>query len=400
MATQHVDAALTPTALQPLLATVLEAPHEDAPRLAYARALSEHAGGTRAERAARKTRAEFIRSQVGWARRGRGYEPGNGCRTGREFDLVDQYSDAWTGGPHAEGVELRYHRGFVGWVMTPPAGFADSFPRLVRAEPVRTVSLYAPDEDPGREPLPEGWLDPVVGVPELSRVWSIDLRNRNVTEHHVRQLLSCPRFAAERLTVSFTGFLTPRVFGVLADSPGATRLRLLDVSQLGCAAINDKSPAHFKDLWADAVAALAESPHLRGLSQLYLSGNALPPEAATVLAAADWRLEALDLDGSRFGSAGAVVLSTSDRFADLGVLGLARCKIGDDGAEALARSTHLPRLADLDLSGNRITDRGALLLAESPPLAGLRRLNLEGNHIGQRGVTALCTKFGDRVSVL
>lgn len=304
MVTQHVYAALTPADLQPLLAAVLESPHEDAPRLAYARALSEHAGGTRAERATRKARAEFIRSQIGWARRGRGYEPGNGCRTGCEFDLVDRYSDAWTGGPHAEGVDLRYHQGFVGWVMTPPIGFAESFPRLMRVEPVQSVSLYDPYDDPGSAPLPDSWLDPVVGVPELSRVWSIDLWNRNVTEHHVRQLLSCPHFAAERLLVSFTGFLTPRVFGVFADAPGAARLRLLDASQLGCAALNDKSPAHFKNLWTDAVAALAESPHLRALNQLYLGGNALPSEAATTLAAADWRLEAFDVSGSRFGSAG------------------------------------------------------------------------------------------------
>lgn len=106
--------------------------------------------------------------------------------------------------------------------------------------------------------------------------------------------------------------------------------------------------------------------------------NALSPEAAAVLAGADWgSLEELRLDGQPVGDEAVMALANNPTLRRLRKLSLARCRLGAPAVEALARSPLGAQLRELDLSGNEgaeqvITafgERAGLALRSAPPLA-------------------------------
>ena len=98
-----------------------------------------------------------------------------------------------------------------------------------------------------------------------------------------------------------------------------------------------------------------------------------------------------------FGSAGAEAIAASPHLTGLRDLFLVGCGIGDAGAAALADSPNAARLRTLNLGLNNLTDAAALALAKSPHLDGLRAgwLHLGGNRgITPAGVDALRDRFG------
>ena len=124
-------------------------------------------------------------------------------------------------------------------------------------------------------------------------------------------------------------------------------------------------------LRADGVRAIAESANFAGLTGLRLRGV--------------------------FGSAGAEAIAASPHLTGLRDLFLVGCGIGDAGAAALADSPNAARLRTLNLGLNNLTDAAALALAKSPHLDGLRAgwLHLGGNRgITPAGVDALRDRFG------
>jgi hypothetical protein len=139
----------------------------------------------------------------------------------------------------------------------------------------------------------------------------------------------------------------------------------------------------------EALAALATSPHARGLTSLSLRECFIGPEGARALAGGPGlsRLESLTLSNNRIYGVTpecdeAVLLSEG---------------IGDAGAEALARSTHLEQLQVLRLSGCGIGDAGAYALAGSNRLRRLSLLTLSHNPISEQARQALRDRFGERV---
>jgi uncharacterized protein (TIGR02996 family) len=107
---------------------------------------------------------------------------------------------------------------------------------------------------------------------------------------------------------------------------------LAGLTSLGLADVYSVAP-----LTAHDALLLARSPHLQGLTALYLRGNSL----------------------------------------------------GDEGVEALAGAPWLVSLVLLDLSDNGLSDRGAFALAQSPYLMQLNALFLQRNYFSRRGIAAL-----------
>jgi hypothetical protein len=153
---------------------------------------------------------------------------------------------------------------------------------------------------------------------------------------------------------------------------------------------NDVGPA--------GAAALAASPHIRGLIDLDLAGgsnstNRIGPEGARHLARSDnfGRLESLNLVFNFIGE-GLIALAESPRLPALRSLNLPGNGVTDEGLRVLARSPGLPALTWLNVCEGLpegITAAGIRELAGSPRMARLTGLKLAGNSIGDAGAAAL-----------
>ncbi len=132
----------------------------------------------------------------------------------------------------------------------------------------------------------------------------------------------------------------------------------------------------------DAWPRLIRSPVLRHVRQLDVDGDygraALGADAVAALAASPHleRLAGLHLDYHAAGDAGLAALAGAPGLGNLRVLALRGNGITDAGAQALAESPHLLRLAELYLHDNRFGDPAALALGAWPGLARLTHLDL------------------------
>jgi uncharacterized protein (TIGR02996 family) len=137
------------------------------------------------------------------------------------------------------------------------------------------------------------------------------------------------------------------------------------------------------------VAALARSPHLAGVAELYLHDLEGPAEVGELAAATHLkRLTDFEL-GNRIGDAGAVAFLRLPFLGRLTRLRLSCNDLGDAAGEALAAAPALARLESLDLSFNALGRRAAAALASSPHLAGLRRLDLAQNRLDAAAARSL-----------
>jgi uncharacterized protein (TIGR02996 family) len=227
-------------------------------------------------------------------------------------------------------------------------------------------------------------LDLAGGAEQLWRAAPVEA----VTIHHpgpesVRALMRVPQLSRLRaLTLDLSGEgVGDGAARALADAPHLGGLTSLAV--------------YADDLGDTGVAALAESPRLGGLAELTLDSYPFGDAALQALAASGHLagLTRLTLRAEGYGDAGARALAASPFLRRLRVLGLngryGGGPLGDAGVEALAASPNLDNVTDLALAEHGIGDRGASALAESSRLAGLRRLDLALNQIGDAGVAAL-----------
>lgn len=188
--------------------------------------------------------------------------------------------------------------------------------------------------------------------------------------------------------------------GALAESPHLAGLTVLDlrsnlVGDAGAEALaaspHVRQLATFRlggnNIAAAGTRALAVSAYLSNLTSLDLHNNGTLAE----LAAAPWlaRLTALDLAGTaRRGEAFRAFLA-SPYLPRPKVLSLSGNSLQDVGVELLAASPLLDRILTLDLSGNFIHHRGIQALAASSYLPGIRKLSLSWNPFGDAGARAL-----------
>jgi Ran GTPase-activating protein (RanGAP) involved in mRNA processing and transport len=181
---------------------------------------------------------------------------------------------------------------------------------------------------------------------------------------------------------------------------------------------NLKELSLFSNLGNAGLDALAQSPHLIGLTAFSACPKRITPLAVTCLARAPWfsRLRSLSLSDSsidddclwnlvlfascphlhtldlsqnrRIRAGGARALAQSRAFPRLADLDLGSTSLGPEGVTTLAEARGWP-LTELNLWGSRAGNAGAEALARSPLAASLRVLSLGSCGVGARGVEAL-----------
>jgi uncharacterized protein (TIGR02996 family) len=344
-----------------LLAAVLAAADDDAPRLVFADWLDERGD----------SRGEFVRVQCALARLPAD-DPRRAELERREHDLLTAHQAAWAEPLRGLASDWTYRRGFIESVAVDASAFVARGAELFRRGPVRRVRFL----DAGR------CIARLVESPLLARVREIDLCGNFLGNGGVAQLARARDL--DGLEVLHLGFndLTDQALKALAAMPQLARLRELyldDNRQLGTPGLR----------------ALADSPHLGELRLLDLGGNNLIETALKVLVNGESleKLDALVLTGNQIGDGGAEALARAPllqrMLARAPRLNLARNNIGPVGARALAESPAVATLEELDLDINAIGDTGLAALAQSPHLNRLRRLSIRENRVGDAGVVAL-----------
>lgn len=403
------------TEADPLLAAVLAAPDDDAPRLIYADWLDEHG---------RPERATFIRLQVELARLLR-YDPRREVLSRKAGRLLDLYRDDWLAElPTIDGVTWGdFERGFVSAVSVRSiAQFERAAARIWAAAPVHALDL----RDPGRmgqtrpyaalrairlRHLPSArWLEEFVNSAFVSTVRTLDLTGlelendgvallaRSMALGDLRELvlddnlvgvrgieaLARARFRPTRLSVrgmsggeAYSDDPAVRSEGV-AIIAGSHRFRDLESLDLSGNEIED-----------DALAALVQSSHLVNLRELVLANNELTDVGLEVLAEEGWemRLASLDLSGNPIGDGGPVQLAEAEVLGELARLSLERCDLGPRGAGDLAGAFWFGGLRALNLNDNDIGPDGAAVIAAAGE--SLAELRLRNNDLGPQGARRL-----------
>jgi uncharacterized protein (TIGR02996 family) len=322
---------------QELLAAVLAAPDELAPRLVYADWLQERGD----------PRGEFIAAQCRLRDMGPSLE--RDALREREQELLAAHEEEWLAELGLLMSEASFLCGLVEVVRLTGASLVRLAPTLRARAPVRALRLFA---EPGPLPL----LGPSLrALPGLRLLVASDV---GVDDEHLEELAE-----AEAL-------------------PRLTRL-VLDHNRIG-----DRGAR-----------ALAGSAWLGDLVLLRLSHNRLTASGARALGQSAHleSLAALVLDHNPLGDDGARALAEATGLPALTRLSLDSDGIGPDGARALASSSALARLTSLDLSSNVLGSTGARALAESEALSGLAQLRVAGNQLGGSALAGLRERFGSRL---
>jgi uncharacterized protein (TIGR02996 family) len=319
-----------------LLASVLHAPDEDAPRLVFADWLDEHGEAPR---------ADFIRTQLEFHKL-ESYDPRWGAVATRMRDLLLDYSEEWRL-RFVSRCWQRFRRGFVECVGLSAAQFLEHADALFAATPLRELRLRLVAN------LPEGFTESV----HLARLATLDISGE-AWPNNLGRLLASRRLAGLReLRLPPIGLQGAAELAAAANMPGLESLHVARHS--------------FGD---DGVGLLADATHLSQLRKLHLGTE--PHVAHT----------------DRIHAAGAAALAHSPRLTNLSVLNLAGNVIGDGGLTSLAGSRNMAGLTVLNLAGNdigAIGTAGLEALCESPRLSRLRELVLRGNPLGPAGARVL-----------
>ena len=144
------------------------------------------------------------------------------------------------------------------------------------------------------------------------------------------------------------------------------------------------------------LAAVAQSPLLRHVRELDLSGNALSDRGPSLLARSPHlgKVVALDLGFTDLGTEGLKALADSPALGGLRSLRLNdNPNLKSTSIRALAESPHLTELIDLDLSGNGLSGADLRPLFDGPPARRLQRLVLQGNRLGNDGTRDFVTSL-------
>lgn len=218
----------------------------------------------------------------------------------------------------------------------------------------------------------------LAGSANWHRLKSLDLSSNGVSDDGMRVIASAESFAGLiRLSLE-NNWIGVAGVETLGSSPHLNQLDTLNLSS--------------NELTEDAVAELAESPLLARLSDLDLARNRIRASGVRSLCGSSRveRLKRLCITGnSNPGPEGMRALAECPHLAGLTVLEVGANWAEDDGVRALAGSPHLARLQLLDLRFSQMTENGAKALAASAHLRELRELDVAMNKIGDAGFLAL-----------
>jgi uncharacterized protein (TIGR02996 family) len=247
-----------------LLAAVIAAPDDDAPRLAYAAWLSAQGDA----------RGEFIEAQCRLARQRpnpqrrhelaeRERELGKSLR--KEFAAeVKKAADHW---------EIR--RGFIDEIRADAGKLLGGWQPLFATHPIRRLTLRGVTVDQVRALVDTGLIGRLVNLglhgklgqkgvrilaeaPALAAIAKLNLAGCRLGDDGVAELLASPYLACTQLTLREND-ISDEGAEALAGAPALARCRALFLAR--------------NQLGDEAVAALAGSAHLAGLEQLGIGGN-------------------------------------------------------------------------------------------------------------------------------
>lgn len=291
-----------------LLACVLAAPGDDAPRLVYADWLMEQ----------RDPRGEFISLQCETARRSLNPYLREEHR-GRIAQLLESHEGAWAA-PAAEiASSWTFRRGFLDEVHAKAKAFLAGAGELFQVEPIRRLALESVGKEHARKLAAASWLG------------------------RITHLVLQGSFGDDGTTA-------------LAHSPHIAGVISLNLAP---------------EVGPRGAEAIAASPHFRALGTLSLTSNSLGDDGAAAIARAPLpACTALHLSRNEIGDAGVIAIAGSEHLVHLTRLSLNfNEEISDKGAIALARSPHLTRLRRLELEGTNIGKRGKAALLKRFPEA-------------------------------
>jgi uncharacterized protein (TIGR02996 family) len=338
------------------LATILDHPDDDAPRLVYADWLDDHGDADR---------AEFIRLQVRAARMLQTDPELPGIRARAEY-LGRIHHVEWASRlPQFDGVHWEvFHRGFfVAARFDHPDRFFAHARDVFSAAPVQELRLhqFANTHVPG-----------LARTVFLQRVRVLDLNDGNKIGNSGAEALMesrhLGRLTVLKLRLNGMGPAGVRAIGMSSYARALIDLRLErnDLFDDGLVYVAEsRALSHLKQLDMErtqtgdgGTRALARTKFVQGLEWLNLSNNRITDGGLVALAESDAMTGVRDLflSGNAITGAGVAALASSPRFAGLERVFLRQNQIRDDGAEALANSPYLEHIRELHLGENRISD--------------------------------------------
>jgi uncharacterized protein (TIGR02996 family) len=315
-----------------LMAEVLAHPHDDAPRLVYAKWLKERGD---------KDRAEFIKVQCDLAAKDR-FDPARERLAKREKSLLKKHEAKWLS-ELAEWARrgAKFRRGFVGILRVELDEVAKGLAELVKVTPVDGIELSSGG-------APARSVKALAKCPEAARLTELSLWYNDVDDAGAKAIAASPLFAG---------------------------LKTLTLGNVG--------------LTDAGVAALAASPHLAGLRELNLGGNDITPAGIRAITSSQWKPEVLALDNTDLRGKGMSALAAWPGLASVRVLSLEGARIGPKEAATLVASPHLKNLRALEIGGNPLTAAGVAALADAPALDNLVELQFSASHLGDDAVPAI-----------
>ncbi len=361
------------------LRSIIEAPDDDTPRLAYSDWLEENG---------EPDRAEFIRVQCRLVALDVD-DPRRRELQRREYELLADHWGEWAGPLVGRVRRWQFRRGFVEQVKMEAGQFLREAKWLLDFAPIQELHVKYPTlED----------LRALVGSKHVRRITRLDLDHAGLGDAGMALLAESPNLARlTDLSVRFNKIGTDGLLA-LAASPRLKSLRSLDVrandsprESLGAFAAACRLPLEGL-YWSRATApddlrALSVSPLAGRLRQLNLRDARLGPKGLRLLAesSAFGRLEELSVERDEFDASALAALAGSPLFGRLTSLEISCAALDDAAAAELARPEQAPSLRHLDLSFNRVGPAGAKALAASRVCDALTRLNLSGNPVGDAG---------------
>jgi uncharacterized protein (TIGR02996 family) len=352
------------------LAAICAAPDDDDLRLVYADWLEEQG---------QSLQAEYIRVAVEYFRIKDEHDPRRKALFKREEELDLLHSHHWR--PRLAGYlpanlqrwcwsDLQFMRGLPGWVTAEMSRFAQDAEALMRVFPIisahlriqgpqdvallasvpafggcRGLTLHAPPE------LGTATVQAIVRSPYLGQLESLQLFNLAIGDEGLIALAE----AGERFP----------------------RLEMLELTRTGVTGVG--------------VAALARSPLMAHLKNLWLRENAVGRDGLRALARAEAPLlEELWLPDTQLGDIGAVLAKA--RWPSLWRLQLDNSDLSPSSLSALLRSEWFPRLRSLDLRGLAFSRRTRIESASSRPVQ-LRSLSIGSPALTDSGLLRLLGPF-------
>jgi uncharacterized protein (TIGR02996 family) len=332
-----------------LYAAILAAPDDDTPRLVYADYLDDT--GVRAD----AIRARFIRNQVALARADEWSD---------EFDRLLRatapvefhYHKEWAAG--LDGIALPqgnvFARGFLEQVTCYSKKFVTDGGRLFERHPVRAVKFAVMKSARGAAPAEE-----LAACPHVARLHTVTLAGPLVDDKFVATV-SGSRYAAGIRCVTLSDCAEPFNTVARLGGPWFPGLRELE-------------------LWSivfgtDGANTVARSGHLRHLTSLRVCHGADAPD--------------VPIRGP-----GAVKLAESPHLRGLTELELRNQELRKKGAEAFATAYAWPGLKRLGLRGNGITGSAIPAFAANPHLRSLALIDFRGNDVKAGDLAPLAKAF-------